>query len=366
MNPLRFAEERTDYRFLDATRLLSAWLVVLFHVRGPHLQRLFPFVRNGYLAVDYFFALSGFVMALRYRDEIGASTIGFGRFLGRRLARIWPLHVATMIIAWLLVVARRTVPAALGGPLDVHLLVHEAVLPLPVHLLLAQAFGLFHELTLNGVSWSVSAEMVAYVVFFASARIVRGSAALAAVWLATTVACCLWLVRLGALDVTYAHSVYRCLAGFGVGVVAYLGAEAARFRRLALPSGVVWTALAVFASPLAVFGFHAGEPYKLLGVWAIFLLLVFVEHPVSRWYARSEALRRASERSYAIYLVHGAFLLALGYATARLPAATFRPKDVATELALVVGFVAFVEGLARVMHARVEVPARTAWLARLG
>lgn len=356
---------RPDYRFLDATRWFSAWLVVLFHLRAPHLERALPIVRSGYLAVDYFFALSGFVMALRYRDEIADRSIDALRFAERRLARLYPLHLATLAVAWVAVVARRALPALAGGAVDVPRLVHEALWPLPGNLLLVQAFGLYDSLTLNGPAWSISAEIAAYAVFFASARALRSDRGLAAFWALLATAGFATLVYLGELDVTYDYGVVRCLAGFGVGVLTFLGARALGFRRIAAPPWVSVPVSLGLLVPLFLGPSVAGEALELGSILVLFLLLVFVDHPLRHAYARFAWLRRASERSYAVYLAHGSLLLGLGFVTARFHGATFRAADLALELAVVLSFVGLVEAYARWLHARIEVPAREAWLARI-
>ncbi len=74
---------------LDGIRALAIGLVVLFHTdRGGHL----PVLAGGFLGVDVFFVLSGFLITSLMLDEhAGAGRIRLGAFWGRRVARLFPL-----------------------------------------------------------------------------------------------------------------------------------------------------------------------------------------------------------------------------------------------------------------------------------
>src|SRR3954467_3388549 len=98
---------RRQFVALDFIRFTTAFCVLLFHYeifarRGvPDEERIFRGFEAG---VDFFFILSGFVIAHSSADAVG--TIGnYARFLQRRLARIYPLHALTLIAALALAVA---------------------------------------------------------------------------------------------------------------------------------------------------------------------------------------------------------------------------------------------------------------------
>ena len=86
---------------LTGIRGLAAWLVVLYHIRLS-LTALLPgeviaALAKGYLAVDLFFMLSGFVIWYNYADRLRAGGGAETRlFLWRRFARVWPLHAAIL------------------------------------------------------------------------------------------------------------------------------------------------------------------------------------------------------------------------------------------------------------------------------
>lgn len=152
---------RPELRALTSVRGLAAWFVVLFHIRGS-IAGLPPAVEavlaKGYLAVDFFFLLSGFVIWLSWSDKLRSGGLGaVPGFLHRRIARIWPLHLfvlgCTVALVLLLLATGRH--DAVEYPLDL----------LPLHVLLMQNWGFTERLAWNDPSWSISAEMGAYLLF---------------------------------------------------------------------------------------------------------------------------------------------------------------------------------------------------------
>ena len=153
---------KPDLAALTALRGIAAWYVVLYHVRISATELLPPaaidIFAKGYLAVDFFFLLSGFVIWLSYRDRIAENGIAaIPRFLARRFARIYPLHFVILcgaiVFALLLAATGRSSPEAYPW--------HE----LPLHLLLIQNWGFTTELSWNDPAWSISVEMAAYLMF---------------------------------------------------------------------------------------------------------------------------------------------------------------------------------------------------------
>lgn len=104
-----------EYGALEGWRGLCAVLVALFHFRAvlihpvnSHL--LTPaVVRHGYMFVDFFFALSGFVIATSYRDRLVTGNVGIGPFLKLRLGRIYPMHLFSMLAMLAILITFRTV-----------------------------------------------------------------------------------------------------------------------------------------------------------------------------------------------------------------------------------------------------------------
>ncbi|WEJ59132.1 acyltransferase [Devosia sp. FJ2-5-3] len=121
---------RRKYETLDALRGVAAILVVLFHIS----HAIGVVVPNGYLAVDMFFVLSGFVIAHSYDDRLSGR--GGWKILARaRIIRFWPLVVLAAIICLLKALASEIVDSASGLPISIEtsaIFASVFLLPLPV------------------------------------------------------------------------------------------------------------------------------------------------------------------------------------------------------------------------------------------
>ena len=116
------------------------------------------FFAKGYLAVDFFFLLSGFVIWLSWGPRLREG--GWREvpaFLQKRIARIWPLHLVVLggavALTVLLAIMGRHDPAEFPFP------------ELPLHVFLLQNWGFTDKLAWNDPAWSISCELAAYLAF---------------------------------------------------------------------------------------------------------------------------------------------------------------------------------------------------------
>ena len=91
-------QTKSRYLILDGLRGVAAILVVIFHLfetysGGDHTKQI---LNHGYLAVDFFFLLSGFVVAYAYDDRWGK--MGYWGFCKRRLVRLQPMVIMGSVI----------------------------------------------------------------------------------------------------------------------------------------------------------------------------------------------------------------------------------------------------------------------------
>ncbi|MDR1919617.1 MAG: acyltransferase [Tannerellaceae bacterium] len=88
---------KAHYEILDGLRGVAALMVVAFHILEAHAtSHLDQVINHGYLAVDFFFVLSGFVIGYAYDDRWGKMPAGV--FFKRRLIRLQPMIVMGMIV----------------------------------------------------------------------------------------------------------------------------------------------------------------------------------------------------------------------------------------------------------------------------
>jgi len=90
--------EATHIKPLTAMRFYAAMWVVLFHY-WPKLAVSFTpaFVDRGYLGVELFFVLSGFILCHVYLPAADRGEFKYGGFLWARIARVYPLHLVTLV-----------------------------------------------------------------------------------------------------------------------------------------------------------------------------------------------------------------------------------------------------------------------------
>ena len=311
---------------------------------------------RGYLAVDLFFVLSGYVLALNYGERAGwASLPGF---LWRRWARIFPLYGLILALrlcytAWRyggFGVDRPWIAAPVGHPWT----------DIPANLLLVQSWGLAPSIT--GPAWSVSVEWAAYVAFPAVATLMLRQPPLRAI-AGGAAACGLVLAVCqlhGGLDVWDGRTpgpLLRCLGGFTIGVGLFRLSCWQPAQRAAAPATAGWLAGAVL---LAALLWRAPDLAVYPMLCALVLCAACGRRGVCAWLAAPGAVR-LGELSYAVYLLH-IFLL---HPLDQLRALTglMLPRVAADGLA--VGLVGvFLLQAASLVHDRVEQPTRI-WLVGL-
>jgi peptidoglycan/LPS O-acetylase OafA/YrhL len=158
---------KQHYLILDGLRGVAALMVVLFHVCEAYSpgQPLTQIINHGYLAVDFFFLLSGFVVAYAYDDRWKSMSVT--GFFKRRLIRLQPMVVMGMTLGALFFPfqAGATSPLIQSTPAWQVVLVMLAgytLLPLPPSLDI-RGWGEMHPL--NGPAWSLFFEYIANILY---------------------------------------------------------------------------------------------------------------------------------------------------------------------------------------------------------
>ncbi len=358
------------FEALDAWRGICALLVAVEHLNTTSVLRDNAFTHHAYRFVDFFFVLSGFVIAHAYRDRISADRGVARSFLIRRIGRLWPLHVA-MLLALVGVEVLIAVAARAGISLGHVAFTDKNTLEaIPANLLLIQGWGIFDRSTWNGPAWSISTEAFAYLVFAAMCAIVPARWIDAAA--STLVLIALGLVLLVApiaMDATFDYGLVRCIYGFMAGVLVR---RAWGWRPLRL--GTLGEAIMVAAVIAAVALLPATAPAVL--VTPCFALTVWVfageDAALSRFLKRPWP-QKLGAWSYSIYMVH--VLIALSILTGCMLAAKHgiplyaRVDNIATIVgsapvtaAITIGYLATVLVLASLTYRFIELPGQRLFL----
>lgn len=306
----------------EGGRGLAALFVALFHL-GVGAAYIPP-IRNGYLFVDLFFVLSGFLIFTAYSGRLGDGP-AIRSFLIRRFGRLFPLLIfATVAYVGLqnLIIFTKSLAIAHGYASFFKapgLLVYQipTVAEIVSTLTLTHSLGLFDKLILNYASWSISTEFYAYLLFAALCFLLKGRTRIIAfaiislagflvtAWASVVVHQCLQVGR--CFDVSYDFGFTRCISSFLLGALTCHFGRSFQFdaNRLQLVALTLMAALflLVDAYPLVAFGFSI--------TCSLFILSIsrdtgFLSRLLSR-----RPFQVLGERSYSIYMMHPVVLLPL-------------------------------------------------------
>lgn len=163
-----FADTKPHYDILDGLRGVAAITVVCFHLfeayATSHLDQI---INHGYLAVDFFFILSGFVVGYAYDNRWG--TMKTKEFIKRRIIRLHPMVVMGAVIGGIMFYFQGCsvwdVSAVSVGALLIATFFNMLLIPATVG---TEIRGLGEMFPLNGPSWSLFFEYIGnmlYVLF---------------------------------------------------------------------------------------------------------------------------------------------------------------------------------------------------------
>ncbi|MBO9706972.1 MAG: acyltransferase [Caulobacter sp.] len=284
---------------LTALRFFAAFWVVMYHY-WPNLSAAAPpqLVAKGYLGVEAFFTLSGFILCHVYLQGLGQGRFRYGDFLWNRLARVYPLHLATMAGVGLMAFAAMRA----GLSVDPNILSWAA---LPANLLLVQAWGFAPVSGWNHPSWSISAEWFAYLCFPVFGYVAwrlrerpRLAVALALALIASLYPAFQALTGFSLTEATIRWGFLRIVPCFAYGCALHAlwrsGAVTGRFSGAA--------ACLAGAAALSAILFKAPDPVIVAALGAVIVTLAGLAASGSR-FATQGAFVYLGEISYSTYMI---------------------------------------------------------------
>ena len=298
------------YETLDALRGVAALAVVVFHLSQVKLVP--ELVPHGYLAVDFFFVLSGFVVAHAYEEAL-RGPLSFGSFALRRAIRLYPLAILGAVLGLALLMLKWH-----SFPEKVDSLPRILVSGVLNGLLLPTPFGGVtsrHELFLgNGPLWTLFFEFAANLAWAAGGPHLRtGTLLVITATAGLAVAALSWqagTANLGFDMATAPAGAARVCFGFPLGVALFrlLGRVAwvGRLRSDRVgPTILGILLLAVLAMPRAASS-------SAFAAWDIASVLVLLPALVVAGIAQGKGGRFGDllgELSYPVYVLHFPVLL---------------------------------------------------------
>ena len=299
---------------LTGLRALAAAWVVFNHFEEallalfPVLEWARPIIGHGWLGVEVFFVLSGFVIAHNYAERLASPDRASVRsFWWARVARVYPVHLATLVVVLLMALAAGATGVSLNNATNYS--VGNAL----GNLALLQALPPFHGV--NWPAWSVSCEAAAYLLFpLLAVGLGRLSGRAALGWAASLLVVGVVAMQLlGLQEGTWSQLAYpvmwtRIAVEFAAGALLWV------WWRQAAARGRRWDAVAVgcVAVVLVVLWLTGRDsPAVFLSLPFIALLVVAVASatgPVARVLS-SRVFQFGGRVSYSLYMVHFAVFL---------------------------------------------------------
>jgi len=300
------AKERLHH--LDGIRGIAALGVVIGHSNWPNHIRYMGF-QSSFLWVDFFFVLSGFVIAYNYQARLG-SGFGVGNYMARRLARIYPAHFAMLILLLGYELLKYATQGSVGIAAEHAAFENNNLETFFASLALVQAMGLYEGSNWNGPSWSISTEVWTYLLFGMIFVWLRRSRR----WIA---GCTLAVIALSYvvilinpnrdyLSVEADFGFFRCLIGFGLGVLCFnawltrqgrsAGSGVQAMQWLLMAAAFAAVALPLYRSPLTLAA-------PLLFAALVYLLAIYRRGALER-VLLIRPIQFLGTISYSLYISH--------------------------------------------------------------
>lgn len=288
---------KTIFISLESLRGVAALAIAYFH---------FYTGWGGYLAVDFFLVLSGFILYHNYVEH--STTISFKKFVGLRLARLYPLHIFTLIIYGLVFLFTTG---------DWPNYEEGRVFTLIQHVTLTQGIGI-SPCGWNYPSWSISVEFWINLLFFLFIGLKTRGLGLFLVTIGCFVPIAYFTGHLDTHSTNYFlvvnSGLLRGIASFLLGVLAYRGYKLLEYKNTGMSR--VKATLFEIMSLIAVGGvvFLREGKHSILDFVAPFMFswLIIVFALDKGWFAKVIGkIKYFGTLSYSIYLNQMAVLLLL-------------------------------------------------------
>jgi peptidoglycan/LPS O-acetylase OafA/YrhL len=261
---------------LTSLRGIAALVVVVHHFAyytlpqtGKFLSSYSHFFKNGYLCVDFFFILSGFIMAYVYTNDFygQVNKSDYWKYLRARFARIYPLHLFTLLVLVSLELIKMiTLGNAFTGKFS--------LMALAANIFLLQAFDLscpplfWCGTYWNEPAWSISVEFVTYTFFpFILYFILRLNPRGDLIFYVCTLLALFLLIKFthGNLDsIIGLPSIARCSLESILGIITYKVYQRSNYQSRVISTAItavsmVWSCI---AGQIIIGGYMIGRFYQ--------------------------------------------------------------------------------------------------------
>lgn len=301
------------YKSLESLRGIAALVVVLFHspfvYNGKHAV-----IGQGNIFVDFFFILSGFVMALAYSKKIEQG-LTFKKFIIPRVGRLYPLHVF-MLLIWVPYILAKTYAFHTMGLGSTDPLEQNSLFTFVSNLLLINSLNINESLSWNCPAWSISVEFFTYIFFFFFAFFSKaiGSSLkyLCVCILAYTL---LYKLTGSSLLSTHEFGYLRCVGGFFLGAWIFKTSKGHKLNISYIIHGAL-EILLVTISLYLVYLSQAGKVFQLITIISFGLTIYLFSIQSSGVLSKALSVKPMiylGTLSYSIYMIHAIIFALAGH-----------------------------------------------------
>jgi peptidoglycan/LPS O-acetylase OafA/YrhL len=349
---------------LEIIRFISAIAVLVWHYQHfyyvaeqpvglvredqPFYAALRLFYDYGFSGVQVFWCVSGYIFFWKYGVSIHSKTLDFRKFLLFRFSRLYPLHLVTLLLV--------------GAMQGIYFNTHQSYFVYPdndlnhfaLQLFMASDWGFQKGYSFNGPIWSISLEILVYLLFFLTVRRFGPSPLVSVV-----------LVAVGGAAVVakVAHPVFGCIASFYLGGLTATGSRSVFAKAHQTPLKIILLTFLI-VSPITAMTTGLGDSKYIKHLFILLYtpaLLYFMAEFFKVPSRIQKTVLMLGNVTYSSYLVHFPIQLS----TALVCFYIGQPVPAGNPL-FFLAFMGFTLGLAVLTYQYFEMPAqaeiRRAWM----
>jgi peptidoglycan/LPS O-acetylase OafA/YrhL len=363
---LRKGVPTSKLRSVELIRFLAAFSVILWHYqfyffateaasgsvdRGflPLSGILSIFYNSGHYAVEWFWVLSGYIFFFNYRDALANQKITGFEFFFRRFARLYPLHFATLLVVSLLLLSYRYLFKN-----NYPLYTEGANVGTFISQLFMASNWTTTQYTFNGPIWSVSVEVLIYILFFFLTKYAKIRGLPKTLFVAVTCMILYYVATRKDFGFGATSWIAECATCFYLGGVVH----EIRGRYKLDPTEGLWQAAFWVGLAAAVFAFYQFRPTYVLAFFVPASAILFIVCSGAIETSKIVAsLARLGNWTYSSYLLHFpiALLIVIGMQLAAL-----NTSAIAKQPMFLVAYIVLVFALSDVCYIFFEAPTRRA------
>ena len=284
------SDNNEKFLLLELLRFISAFSVFIWHYQNfsfgydsynieekPFYWLLKPFYNYGYIGVEIFWCISGFIFFIRYRDKVDKNIIDYKKFFILRFSRIYPLHFLTLIlvaILQLLYFARN----------DLFFVYHNNnITSFIYNLFLINDWTDKGNFSYNGPIWSVSVEVFIYIFFFINRSF--------------KTIIFIFILCIFAKDIGIKNSFINCFVYFHIGYFCAIFFNYLKDKKNYIKVIYFWILLSFILTYINIFF------YIIFLLSIIFLTLILLSEKISINDDLKKIISTSGNISYSIYLI---------------------------------------------------------------